>query len=85
MLEDRNDQTEVLESIAKAILALDNALDQIKLSNNESLRTREMKKWYEEKKTIQELKHLLHDIGKYPSYNESELKTIDAHFDKLIN
>lgn len=85
MLEDRKKETEVLESIAQTIMTLDNALDEIKLSNNESPRTREMKKWYEEKKAIQELKLLLHDIGKYPAYDNDELKNIEAHFDTLIN
>ncbi|MBP1041158.1 hypothetical protein I6N95_09090 [Vagococcus sp. BWB3-3] len=75
----------VLESIAETIMALDETLSQIETSHQETTRTREMKKWYEEKKAIHELKRLLYDNGKYNTYDPNELKKTEAYFDIFIN
>lgn len=83
--EDEQKQSKVLDTIAETIMTLDDTLNQIEALNQGTTRTREMKKWYEEKKTIHELKRLLYDSGKYPTYDADELKKIETYFDIFVN
>ncbi|MBC9708836.1 MAG: hypothetical protein H9W80_06245 [Enterococcus sp.] len=76
-------EDKVVEKIAKTIEKLDTELAKIDSLNEDNDKKHRLKKWFEEKKAIHEIKHLLHEIGKYEKYDEKEMKKIEEEFNMM--
>lgn len=74
-------ESEVLEKIAKTVEKLDTTLTELDNLDEDKNKKHGIKKWYEEKKAIHEIKHILHEVGKYAKYDEDEMKKIDKYFE----
>ncbi|MBV7390525.1 MULTISPECIES: hypothetical protein [Enterococcus] len=70
----------VLNNIADTVVRLDGELDKLNSLNEDTTKKHEFKKWYAEKKAIHEIKHILHEVGKYAKYDDDEMKKIDDYF-----
>ncbi len=70
-------EEKVIEKIVKTIEKLDTDLITIDDLNDDKGKKHHFKKWIEEKKAMHEIKHLLHEIGKYDKYDEKELEKIE--------
>lgn len=72
-------ETKVIDDIATRIEKLDADLAAIDaLGANE--KEHRIKRWFEEKKAIYEIKRILHDAGKYAKYDAKELTKIENFF-----
>lgn len=83
MANDEKKEAKVLDNIADTVAKLDSELDKLDALNADTSKEHEFKKWYAEKKAIHDVKHILHDVGKYSKYDEDEMKKVDAYFDSL--
>lgn len=72
----------VLDNIADTVAKLDVELGKLD-SLEEDSKKHNIKKWYAEKKAIHEIKHILHEVGKYEKYNENEMKDFANYFESF--
>ena len=73
-------EEKVIEKITKIIENLDLELEKLDSINAEEGHKHRLKKWYVEKKAFHEIKHLLHEIGKYDKYDEKEIEKFEKDF-----
>ncbi|MHC5375728.1 hypothetical protein ACYSNU_18365 [Enterococcus sp. LJL120] len=60
----------MLANIADTVVKLDTELDKLDALN-------------EDKDKKHEIKHILHEVGKYAKYDEDEMKKIDTYFENF--
>ncbi|MGG5314711.1 hypothetical protein [Enterococcus sp. AZ072] len=75
----------VLENIVDTMTNLDSELDKLDSLNEDKTKKHELKKWYAEKKAIHDIKHILHNVGKYEKYDDDEMKKIDAYIENFMS
>lgn len=73
-----------LNDIVEVITKLDKNLDELTTLESDPEKHK-VKTWYYEKKSLIEIKKILHDIKKYDKYDEKEAKKIDKALDDLLN
>ncbi|WP_427814996.1 hypothetical protein ACQKTA_13350 (plasmid) [Enterococcus sp. 22-H-5-01] len=76
-------EEKVLDNIANTVVKLDDELSKLNSLNENTTKEHEFKKWYAEKKAIHEVKHILHEVGKYAKYDDDEMKKIDKYFENF--
>ncbi|MHC5250627.1 hypothetical protein [Enterococcus sp. LJL90] len=76
-------EDKVLANIADTVVKLDTELDKLDALNEDKDKKHEIKKWYAERKALHEIKHILHEVGKYAKYDEDEMKKIDTYFENF--
>lgn len=76
-------EEKVLDNIANTVVKLDDELNKLNSLNEDTTKEHEFKKWYAEKKAIHEVKHILHEVGKYAKYDDDEMKKIDKYFENF--
>lgn len=73
----------VIARIVNTINQLDESLRSLD-KIEESSKTQAIKKWYEEKKAMHEIKNILHEVGRYEQYDEKELEQWNTELTKII-
>lgn len=76
-------EDKALEKIANTLNNLDETLAKLDSLENDDEKTHRIKKWFEEKKAIHEIKKIEHEAGKYDNYDEDELEDDIAYFNSL--
>lgn len=66
-------EDKALEKIVATLGKLDNTLSELDGLDNDDKKKHAIKKWFEEKKAIHEIKKIAHEAGKYENYDENEL------------
>lgn len=74
-------ETKIVDKIATAVQKMDDELAKLDALNEDKDKKHTMKKWYAEKKAIHQIKHILHEIGKYEKYDDKELEKVAKFFE----
>lgn len=73
----------IIDKIVKTINKLDATLTSLD-GIEESGKKHTLKKWYEEKKAMHEIKKILHEAGRYEKYDEKELDQWDEDLNTIV-
>ncbi|MHC5227319.1 hypothetical protein ACYSNW_03455 [Enterococcus sp. LJL99] len=66
-------EEKALDKIVATLGKLDDTLSELDTLDNDDKKKHAIKKWFEEKKAIHEIKKIAHEAGKYENYDEAEL------------
>lgn len=80
---DKKEDT-IVEKILLAVEKLDTDLDKIDALDEDHDKKHEIKKWFEEKKAVHQIKKILHDEKKYEKYDAKELEKAEKYFNSFF-
>ncbi|WP_297076325.1 hypothetical protein [uncultured Enterococcus sp.] len=78
-------EEKVFDKIAEYVEKLDETLTTLNELNEDTEKKHRIKKWYESKKSVHEIKRILHEEGKYAKYDKDEMNKIEKEFSDYLN
>jgi len=85
MLSSKKEKMDALNAISKILINLDQTLSEMDSSESPDAHRYTVRKWYEDKKALHEIKRALYQVGQYSRYDEKELNPFISEYSGLFS